>query len=236
MMVRPDDCLATAVAALLGIQAIDLPHTGRLPWEEAYMDLRRALADRGWRIAYTEWPGTPDDTLADVLAVPGNADWDEIELAMQWIVSVGHPSFQGVAHALVIRGSEVLFDPAEGTGRRPPHDELKMLGSFLICPIDPSAFTFRKDDVVTMTSATSEQNRLLREISCWLSSDLFKPFVDGDPSVAPTIQWTNPLGWMVWISPRGDGAGWAGAIRNPADEPVATTDWVDVNWLEEKLP
>lgn len=137
-MRRPMDCMATAVAAMLDIDELDLPWTGGDNWEIAWNDFRRALADRGWRINRFPYDGDPV-TVADVLAAVA-ADDDPIERDLHWLVSCAHPSFRGDHHVLVTRAGKVIFDPSTLT---PPIEELSYHGGFLLTPIDPARFDYR---------------------------------------------------------------------------------------------
>jgi hypothetical protein len=146
-MQRPGDCLATAVAAMLDLDVLDLPHTGAEDWPRAWEEIRGALASRGWRLSHEEWPN--DTTMLSDL-VEHAATWeDEIELAMLWLVSIGHPSWKheespddGERHVIVMRGPSIVFDPGGDVMKRPPLDELRVCGAFALTPIDPSLFTY----------------------------------------------------------------------------------------------
>lgn len=142
-MIRDGDCLATALAAILDVDARDLPWTGDPDWDAAWTNIRAALAERGWRLAHSDW-SNETTTVASLLAFYETVT-DEIELAMQWLVSITHPSWvrDGVqtGHVLVLRGAEILFDPSwQLIDQRPPLDELNVTGSYMLSPLDPSVF------------------------------------------------------------------------------------------------
>lgn len=132
-MRRPMDCLATAVAAVLDLDELDLPWTGGEDWDAAVADLRRFLAARGWRLAWSHYEDTPF-TVAEILADAGKDD-DPVERDLIWMVSCSHPSFGGDRHVLVCQGGQVIFDPSPST---PPTSELAYHGGILLQPIDPA--------------------------------------------------------------------------------------------------
>lgn len=138
-MIRAHDCLATAVAAVLNIEAIELPWTGREDFEQGWRLLRSALAERGWRLTFVEWTGK-DHTLEAVIAYLKGDGFDTIDDKLVWIVSVTHPMFQGDAHVIVLRGAEIEFDPTFTDATRPPLGELEMRGSFGLEALDPGEF------------------------------------------------------------------------------------------------
>lgn len=151
-MQRPGDCLATALAAMLDLDATELPWTGAPDWQQAWRLLRTELWRRGWQISYTEWFDTdPRKTLADVLAYAAGDGFDTIDNDLMWLVSVDHPSFVGesgevVAHVIVVKGADVVFDPGGDVMKRPPLDELRMRAFFMLTPLDPAAWQRRSYD------------------------------------------------------------------------------------------
>lgn len=136
-MRRPTDCMATAVAAMLEIDELDLPWTGADDWAAAWGAFRTALAERGWRI--NRFPFDEDVSVAAVLAEIAD-DPDPIERDLLWLVSCSHPSFGGDHHVLVTRAGLIVFDPSSTT---PPATELRYCGGFLLTPIDPARFVYR---------------------------------------------------------------------------------------------
>lgn len=136
-MRRPMDCLATAVAAVLNLDELDLPWTGGEDWDAAVADLRRFLRSRGWLLVWSTDDDDTSITVADVLehwrsiAVPG----DENIVTM---ISCSHPSMGGDRHVLVARGSEVVCDPSPTTS---PIAELKYHGVIHLMPVDAGRFT-----------------------------------------------------------------------------------------------
>lgn len=77
----------------------------------------------------------------------------------------------------------------------------------------------------------------MREIAYWLDGDLFeRGKCDPDVNADTSGQWRSPLGWSVILTPRKDGSGVSGAVRDPQGQTVSQTSWVDIPWLEEKLP
>jgi|SoiMethySBSTD1v2_1073268.scaffolds.fasta_scaffold3511098_2 hypothetical protein len=84
---------------------------------------------------------------------------------------------------------------------------------------------------------TVEQQKQMREIVGWLDEDLFEPGeCDPDVNSETSAQWRSPLGWSVILTPRKDGKGISGAIRNPNGETISQTSYVDILWLDEKIP
>lgn len=123
---------------MLNIDALELPHTGREPWKEAYDELRAALAERGWRLCWAEWTGPPATVAAYLGSVPANED--AIENSTLWLIGIEHPSWVDSAHAVVIRGNEIVFDPGGDQLLRPPLDEMTVTGHFILSPIDAGRF------------------------------------------------------------------------------------------------
>jgi hypothetical protein len=138
-MIRPGDCLATAVAAMLDIDVLDLPSAVDPDWERGYPAFRRALAERGWRISFFEQPEDDEVALDDILANDA-LEADEVDQRMHWLVSVSHPSWDGAAHVIVVRGGEIVFDPGGDVLERPPLAELRYGGGFVLSPLDPGLF------------------------------------------------------------------------------------------------
>ena len=137
-MRRPMDCLATAVACVLDLDALELPWTGADDWDAAWNDLRAALAERGWRLCWNPWDGEPF-TVAEILADCTNDP--PIEQALIWILSCAHEKFGDSGHSLVIQNGQVAFDPSPST--TPPIEELVYKGGFSLQPLDPARFVLR---------------------------------------------------------------------------------------------
>lgn len=128
--IRQDDCLTLAVGKWF--DAEDVPYcTPTTDWEGGYRKLWEWALARGWYLYYASAESQPFDKYM--------AGWGEAKY--KWVASVSHPSWQrnpDEAHAILMQGGEILYDPADDVRERPPLNEITLLGGFYVLPLDPS--------------------------------------------------------------------------------------------------
>lgn len=136
----PNDCLRIVIASLLEVAVESIPWhpvVDEASWSRTWNGLIGWLAGRGWHLLWNDVEGVARVPLELFLAsLAGTAHYV--------IVSVQHPTMQaGWAHALLVRGDDVVLYPPTG-GPDAPIDELEVVGVGVLVPIDPAAFTHRR--------------------------------------------------------------------------------------------
>lgn len=127
---RQHECLRVVVASLLEVDVDVVPWVELAPgdddaWQAAWAAVTGWLVDRGWWLEWDELePGVPLE--------PG------IGPPVYWIAAVQHDAWEGLGHALLMHGDDVVLYPPTGTAD-PSFDELLLVGTGRLLPLDPAA-------------------------------------------------------------------------------------------------
>lgn len=132
-----NDCLRAALCSILETERLPSPNANTdAEWDKAFDELQAALVKHGWFLmcydAETQDPGV---TLAE-----WTSRW--ACTPCYWIAGVTHEAYGDSAHALVMYGSVLMFDPALPYVDTPPLAELIVVSNFYVVPLDPSRFLY----------------------------------------------------------------------------------------------
>lgn len=142
----PDErgnCLGACIASLLHVEVDALPGQHHEGWWE---DMQAALRKLG----------------VEMCVVDGEALAGRPPVSGWWIAVVPSRAFEGVRHAVVMRGNRVVHDPSPGGGYVVNETHVHVFEAIVLTAQKPWRWSLKRIVEVTATSALERLHRLAR--------------------------------------------------------------------------